>query len=87
MDLVARLSARPGPGVTPEPATGPDEQDAKTDEIPETITPTDRVTPELLTTLLRQCVGKTLEQITASGYDKEHIRRRPTVPACWSDYQ
>ncbi|MGW0885369.1 Hsp70 family protein [Streptomyces sp. NPDC002671] len=47
----------------------------------------DEVTPDLLSTLLRQVVTTTLRQITASGYDEDDLRWCLTVPACWSDYQ
>ncbi|MDO0912930.1 Hsp70 family protein [Streptomyces sp. DT2A-34] len=47
----------------------------------------DEVTPDLLSTLLRQVVTTTLGQITAAGYDEDDLRWCLTVPACWSDYQ
>lgn len=50
-------------------------------------TATDRLTPALLTMLLREVVAVTLRQIAASGYDEEDIRWCLTCPACWSDYQ
>jgi hypothetical protein len=50
-------------------------------------TPTDPVTPALLTMLLREVVAVTLRQIAASGYDEDDVRWCLTCPACWSDYQ
>ncbi|MFK0141336.1 Hsp70 family protein [Streptomyces murinus] len=87
MDLAARPSTRSSGECVPSSAAASGEQGIEADEAPKRSVPTDRVTPELLTMLLRQVVRKTLEQITASGYDEDDIRWCLTVPACWSDYQ
>lgn len=84
-------------GVRPAPQTTDDssldsaplsaEPADKEREVLKRSTPTDRLTPDLLTMLLREVVAVTLRQIAASGYDEDDIRWCLTSPACWSDYQ
>ncbi|MPY48785.1 Hsp70 family protein [Streptomyces acidicola] len=85
------LGARPAPQTSDDGSVNSDslsvEPADKEREVLKRSTPTDRLTPDLLTMLLREVVAVTLRQIAASGYDEDDISWCLTSPACWSDYQ
>ncbi|MFI1768976.1 Hsp70 family protein [Streptomyces sp. NPDC020800] len=85
------LGVRPAPETTNDSSVDSDPPSAepadKERDVLKRGAPTDRLTPDLLTMLLREVVAVTLRQIAASGYDEDDIRWCLTSPACWSDYQ